>query len=490
MLIKKPPVVVVLGHIDHGKTTLLDYIRKTNVTAKEAGGITQSIGAYQIKLKASEAKKIEAQITFIDTPGHEAFSKMRSHGARAGDIALLVIAADEGVKPQTIDAIKDIKEAKLPFIVVLNKIDKPEANPQKVKKELTQHEVFVEGFGGEVPCLEISAKTGKGVSELLELILLMAEMEELKADPEKPASGLVIASRLDSKKGITATLVIQEGTLRTGEWVKLQTTYGKIRSMDDFTGKHVAGALPSDPVGVLGFKELPEVGERFLAVSSQEEASREILPAAPEILPQKLMTGEEKTIVKLVLKAGEKASLEALSTLLASLQSQHPDIALQVISRGVGNISLRDTELAKEFRASILGFGVVIPGALKVPALQEKVVIKCFPLIYDLPQIVKEIVASVSKPQGEIKEPSELTVLAIFGKSKEGQVIGGKVTKGAVKKGTLLSIKRDENIVGKGKVVNLQHLKKDVTSVEAGKECGILFGGEGEVQVGDILTEN
>lgn len=488
MLIKKPPVVVVLGHIDHGKTSLLDYIRKTNVTAKEAGGITQSIGAYQVKLKASEAKKLEAQITFIDTPGHEAFWKMRSHGAKAADIALLVIAADEGVKPQTIDAIKDIKEAKLPFIAVLTKIDKPEANPQKVKQELTQHEVFIEGFGGAVPCLEVSAKTGKGIKELLELILLMADMEELKADPEKPASGLVIASRLDSKKGIVATFIIQEGALRTGEWVRLESTYGKIRSMDDFTGKHIESAGPSKPVRVLGLKALPEVGERFLVVSSQEEALRELLPAAPETLPQKLMTGGEATIVKLILKAGEKASLTALSTLLDSLQSQHPDIAFQVISRGVGDVSHRDIELAKEFGASILGFGVVIPGNLKVPALQEKAVIKCFPLIYDLPQIVEEIISNILKPQGEIKEPSELTVLAIFGKSKEGLVVGGKVIKGTVKKGMALSIKRGENIVGKGKVVNLQHLKKDVPSVEAGKECGILFGGD-EVKEGDILVE-
>lgn len=477
---KKTPVVVVLGHIDHGKSTLIDYIRKTNLTEKEAGGITQSIGAYKVALGKDKA------ITFIDTPGHEAFENMRSHGAKAADIGILVVAADEGVKPQTVEAIKDIKAASLPFIVALNKADKREANPRKVREELIQYEVFVEGFGGNVPALEISAKTGKGVKELLDLIALMAEVEDVKADASVPAKGVVIVSSRDSKKGVVVTLIIKEGTLKQGQWIKLETTHGKIKAMSDFLGKQIKEALPSEPVQILGLEGLPEVGEMFRAVASLEEARRSELPIKEEITTHKLATGDK--VLRFILKAKEKASLDALTKLFTQVQTQHPDIVFQVLSQGVGDISTSDIENAHQFDAFIIGFDIKIPSVLKSLLVQREVAVKLFTIIYDLPVIIGDIVAQKFVPQAEIAPKSEAVVLGVFSKSKDGQVVGGKVTAGAIKKGMTVQIKREGSVVGKGKITNLQHLKKDVSAVEAGKEFGILLSGD-EVKIDDALLE-
>lgn len=478
---KKPPVVVVLGHIDHGKSTLIDYIRKTNITAREAGGITQSIGAYQVILGKDKA------ITFIDTPGHEAFENMRSHGAKAADIAVLIVAADEGVKPQTVEAIKDIKEAKLPFIVALNKTDRPEANPKKVKEELIQYEVFMEGFGGSVPAVEISAKTGKGVKELLDLIALMAEVEGISADATKPAMGAVIIASLDSKQGIIATFIIKEGTLKEGQWVRLETTYGKVKAMRDFSGKLIKQAGPSFPVQVLGLEELPEIGETFRVVASMEEAQKEMLPAREELFRDKPVLSD-KTL-RFILKASERASLDALEKIFTQVQSQHPDISLQVVTRSVGDVSTSDVELAGRFDAMIVGFNVKIPSIIRSAIVQKDITIKLFSIVYDLPNIVEELIAQTFAAKEQAAQKSELAILGAFSKSKEGQVIGGKVTKGAIKKGMMLGIKRQDALIGKGKITNLQHLKQDVVTVEAGKECGLLFNADALVEVGDTLIE-
>lgn len=493
-MIKKPPVVVVLGHIDHGKTTLLDAIRKTSVTAKEAGGITQSIGAYQIKLKAkSEKRKTETGlITFIDTPGHEAFSKMRSHGAKAADIAILVIAADEGIKPQTIEAIKDIKSAAIPFLVALNKMDNSIADPQKVKQELTSQGVFVEGRGGDVPVVEVSAKTGKGVPQLLDLLFLMAEVEGLKVDPAKPANGIVIAASHDSREGLKATLIVKEGTLKEGGLLVFKTTYGKVRAMTDFEGKRIKTAGPSTPVRILGLEGLPEVGELWKTASSLEEAKKTAFPREAleenEIV-QDAATSQKKEI-KFILRAEEKASLHAMQNLFSQIEPQFPDVRLRIIRSSVGDVSLNTITLAKEFGAYILGFGVKVPASLSAVARQEHVPIKTFHIIYELLTLVQEIVRAVATPLQEIKKPGELTILATFSKDKKNQVLGGKVAEGAIKKGGLLQIKRDGSIVGKGKILNLQHAKKDVSIVENSKECGMLFQSETEIMVGDSLVED
>ncbi len=475
----KPPVVVVLGHIDHGKSTLIDYIRKTNVTAKEAGGITQSIGAYQVSLGKGKA------ITFIDTPGHEAFEKMRSHGAKAADIAILVVAADEGVKPQTIEAIRDIKEAKIPLIVAINKMDAQGANPKGVKGSLSQHGVYLEGLGGDVPAAEVSAKTGKGVKELLDLILLMAEVEELKADPTIPAKGVVITSLRDSNRGVAATLVVKEGTLKEGAFVRLESTYGKIRAMHNFEGKRVKEAPPSTPVEVLGLEGLPEVGQTLTVVSSLEEARKELLPVEESDIPDNLITQEH--VIKLILKSKEKASLDALEKLLSQVQAQQADINFQVIGRGVGDISLADVDLAHRFNALIIAFQTKVPSTIRPFVQQKQVIIKSFPLIHDLPPILEEIVIKTSIPKEVRAEKAEVAILAIFAKSKKGQVIGGSVTKGTLRRSAVFTIARGTDMIGKGKVVNLQHLKKDVSAVPQGKECGMLFQGDAEVKANDIL---
>lgn len=495
MTIKKPPVVVVLGHIDHGKSTLLDTIRKTNSTEKEAGGITQSIGAYQVEVKMSstipsECEKLKVKsdgekITFIDTPGHSAFEKMRSHGAKAADIAILVVAADEGVKPQTIEAIKDIKEANLPFIVALNKIDKPEANSSKVKKELSEHGVFVEGYGGDISTVEISAKNGKGIPELFDLITLMAEVEGLKADPTIPAKGVVIVSSSNAKQGIITTLIIKDGTLREGDHVKFQTTYGKIRAMYNSEGKRMKEAGPSYPVTVIGLEALPEIGETFFVTSTLKEAQKNPLPPK-EYVPQKKFSPQDN-VVKLILKANEKASLDAMQKLLSQTQLQFPDIHFQIIETGVGDVSLSNIDFAAEFRARILGFQVHIPGALKAIARQKHIQLDVFTIIYELPKIIENIAHGFSFK--EEKPLNETVVLAVFSKQKKEQVIGGKVTNGAIRKGVLLQIKRDGSMLGKGRVINIQHIKKDVGVVEAGKEYGMIIDSETEIKVGDILFE-
>lgn len=470
-----------MGHIDHGKSTLIDYIRKTNQTLKEAGGITQSIGAYQVTVNKNKL------ITFIDTPGHEAFDKMRSHGAKAADIAILVVAADEGVKPQTVEAIKDIKEANLPFIVALNKMDRPEANPKKVKEELIKYEVFVEGFGGNVPVAQISAKTGKGIKELLDLIVLMAEVEEIKADTSKPASGTVIVSSLDSRQGIVATLIIKDGTLKEGQWLRLETTFGKVKAMRDFTGKLVKQAGPASPIQILGLEGLPEVGEAFHGVASQEEAQREIVPVKEEFFHDKPIVSDK--VLRFILKANERASLDALGKIFAQAQTQYPDVVLQVISRGVGDVSTSDVDVADQFDAKIVGFNIKVPNIVRPIVAQKDIAIKLFTIVYDLPKVIDEIIAQTFAAKAQAAEKSELSILGVFSKSKEGQVIGGKVAKGTIKKGMAMQIKHQESVAGKGKIINLQHLKQDVVSVEAGKECGLLFSADALVEVGDTLIE-
>lgn len=470
-----------LGHIDHGKSTLIDYIRKTNVTAKEAGGITQSIGAYQVSLGKGKA------ITFIDTPGHEAFEKMRSHGAKAADIAILVVAADEGVKPQTIEAIRDVKEAKIPLIAAINKMDAPGANPKAVKESLSQQGVYVEGLGGDVPVAEISAKTGKGVKELLDLISLMAEVEELKADPNAPARGVVIASLRDSKRGVASTLVVKEGTLTEGSFLRLESTYGKIRAMHNFEGKRVKEAPPSTPIQVLGLEGLPEVGETFIQVSSLEEAKKELLPVEESNIPDNLILQEQ--VIKLILKAKEKASLDALEKLLAQIQTQHTDTHFQVIAKSVGDISLADIDLAHRFHAFVIAFQTRAPSSVRPFAQQKEVTIKSFALIHDLPTILEEILDKAILPKEVVAEKAEVTILAVFAKSKKGQVIGGKVTKGTLRRGAIFTLARGADMIGKGKVVNLQHLKKDVTAISQGKEFGMIFQGDAEVKANDTLIE-
>ncbi len=476
-LIKKTPVIVVLGHVDHGKTSILDYIRKTRIAQKETGGITQHIGAYQIK-------KNDKKITFLDTPGHEAFLTLRERGAKVADIGLLVIDATEGPKSQTKEAIFYLKSFRLPFIVVLNKIDKPEAQPEKVKIELTKENVFVESLGGKIPCVEVSAKTGEGIDELLELIELVAEMEDLKADIEKEGEGVIIEAFLDPKRGPTATLILENGVLKKGDILGTLSTFGKIRILEDFQGNPIEKALPGDPAIVVGFEEVPMVGEKFKVFDSIEKAKNQI-KKPKEVLVQETPTSPDKKTLNLIIKADVLGSLEAILEVLKKIPQDK--IAFKILRKEIGEINESDIKLAKTANAQILAFRVKPDSIAKKIIEREKMKILKIDVIYELVEKLRKLMEKLEEKEILREDLGELEVLAIFFTEKNRQIVGGRVIEGKIEKGAKIEIFRQGELVGKGKLVNLKRGKNEVDEVEKGKECGILYEGEGKIQEGDIL---
>lgn len=479
----RPPIVVVLGHVDHGKTTLLDTIRKTSVVAKESGGITQHIGAYQVNFNSKV-------ITFIDTPGHEAFSQMRSRGAKAADIAILVIAAEEGVKPQTKEVISSIKKEKISVIVALNKIDKPQANPIKTIGELEKEGLMVEERGGKVPLVKISAKEGTGINELLEMILLVAEMEELKVDANKPARGVVIESYLDSKCGATATFLVLEGTLKIGQWLVCCHTYGKVKNLNNFKGEKIEEAGPSTPAIILGLNQVPVVGEVFAVVDSEDEAKEYSIKAAKErkeLFPEKSSSAptEGSKILNIILKADVQGSLEAIQENLFKIDLQ--GIGLNALKTDVGDISESDVKLAYPAGAVIIGFRVKTPASVLNLAKRSGVKIRNYDVIYELFEEFRREAAKLLEPEIEREELGKLKVIAIFRKEKSRMIIGGKVIDGKVVNKASVDVIKNEEKVASGKIIQLQHNKKDMTEIEKGREAGILFEGEPIIEEGDIL---
>lgn len=476
-LITRPPVVVVLGHVDHGKSSLLCAIKDFKITERESGGITQHIGAYEIE---HEGKKI----TFIDTPGHEAFSAMRSRGAKVADIAILVVAAEEGVKPQTKEVISHIKNYSIPVIVAINKIDKPEADPPRVKRELAQNGILVESEGGDVPCVEVSAKTKQGINDLLDLILLVAEMEELKADLSQPPSGVIIEAYLDPKRGPTATLLLKEGVLKKGDIIGTNSTFGKIRILEDFQGNPIEKALPSMPAIVLGFQKVPIIGETFKAFPDIESAQANIKPEAQKRKGVPPLQPGEKAL-NLILKADVLGSLEAIEEVLRSLPQDKGKI--RILKSEVGEINQGDIKLAVSSKAKIIGFRTkATPQVLKLAQFQ-KVKILTFDVIYELAEAVRKLMEKEFKPKEELKEIGKIEVLAIFRTEKNRQIVGGKVIEGEVIKGARIEVFENEEKKGEGKLLSLQQNKKDVQKVEAGKECGILYQGNTKIKEGDTL---
>jgi translation initiation factor IF-2 len=476
-LVARPPIVVVLGHVDHGKTSLLDYIRKTKVAEKEAGGITQHIGAYEITLK-------NKKITFLDTPGHEAFSNIRSRGAKAADIALLIVAADEGVKPQTKESLDCIKEAKIPFIVVLTKIDKEGANSEKVKKELADSGILLEGWGGDVPLAEVSSKTGQGIDELLELILLVAEMEELKADYQAPASGLVIESHLDARRGIVATLIINNGTLRLKDKIFTQTAKGKVKILEDFTGKTILEATFSSPVQVIGFENLPLAGEEFSVseLKEQKDLTSQIRTIAKQI-------GEIDSLlsIPLIIKADTFSSTEALEHIIDQLGKEKKWCFL-LLKNEVGDLSESDLKIIPKEKTLIINFRVnKNPEVFNILLANKNLIALDGDIIYDLADKVQKIVEEqfINKPTEEIL--GKVEVLAVFHPEKENQLIGGKVIEGVVRNKAKLRVIRNENVISEGRVINLQKNRVDFTEVTAGGECGLLINCPKVIEKGDFL---
>jgi len=490
----RPPVVVILGHVDHGKTSILDYIRKSKVAEKESGGITQHVGAYQVqhpvKDPLSPTGQANKTITFIDTPGHEAFSAIRSRGAKVADIAILVVAADDGVKPQTKEAISHILRLELPLIVALNKMDKPNILPDKVKKELADNKVLVESLGGQVPSVFVSAKTGLGINDLLEMILLLAEMNNLKADYTQPASGVIIESRLDSQKGATTTLLVQSGTLKNKDIVSAESTYGSIKSMTDFLNQPLDQAEPSTPVLITGFQDVPPVGEEWQVMSSVEEAKVKSEAKAikekhkrdhAEIL--KVTPGQK--IFNLILKADVFGSLEALRESLSSIPKE--EIILRVLKAEVGDITENDLKLAESARANIYGFRVKSRADIDTLAERKQIRVRLSQIIYELIQLVRQDASYLLSSEIIRHDLGRVKILASFKQTGQRQIIGGRVTTGKAAKDILFDVYRDEAKIGSGKLFQVQRNKENVAEATKDQECGLSIDSEAIIVKGDIL---
>ncbi|MDO8601768.1 MAG: GTP-binding protein [bacterium] len=489
----RSPVVVVMGHVDHGKTTLLDYIRKSNVAAKEAGGITQGVGAYEVTRTKADSTRTSTDspsrplpsassqgmsaITFIDTPGHEAFSKMRSRGALIADIAILVVAADNSVQPQTKEAIKIIQESKLPYVVAITKIDTKGANVEQVKKDLLQENVLLEGFGGDISFQPLSSKTGEGVNELLDHILLIAEVEGFSYDPASPAEGFILEAHLNNQTGVTTTVIIKNGTLKLGERIATDTAGGRIRSLQNFLGQNVKELTPSSPAIILGFDTLPKIGDRFTIGDAKAAAPKKRISGAP-IFGQK---SEKK--MNFILKANVAGSLEALREAIMKLKPPG-NAKLNIIEESVGDITDGDAKMALSTNAFLVAFKVKSNAAAKTLIKAHGVKIFDSEIIYELiDSIEKEI-------SGENKKivAGDLEILAVFDQKNPGkQIIGGKVLTGAIFNQSTIEVHRKGAEVGTGKIVNLQTGKKDVVQLDTPLEGGLLFSSQVLIAKGDHL---
>ena len=476
-LLPRPPVVTVMGHVDHGKTSLLDYIRRTKVAAGEAGGITQHIGAYHVETE-------RGVITFLDTPGHEAFTAMRARGAKVTDIVVLVVAADDGVMPQTIEAINHAKAADVPLVVALNKIDKHEANPDKVKQELLTHGVVPEEFGGDSPVVPVSAKTGKGVDELLEQILLQAEVLELKAPLEAPAKGVVIEARLDKGRGPVATLLVQGGTLHRGDIVLTGAVYGRVRAMLDENGKPVQAAGPSIPVEIQGLSEVPNAGEDMMVLTDERKAREIALFRQGKFRDVKFAKqhaaklenvfenmAEDKKVLNLVIKADVQGSQEALIHALTRLGSD--EVKVTVVHAGVGGITESDVNLAMAARAVIIGFNTRAEAAARKLAESGGIQVRYYNIIYEAVDEIKAALSGMLPPEKKESVIGQVEVRQVFRISKIGTVAGCYVLDGLVKRGAQVRVLRDNVVIHTGEIDSLKRFKDDVREVKAGFECGM-----------------
>ncbi len=483
-LIERAPVVVILGHVDHGKSSILEAIKGLKITDKESGGITQHIGAYEVD-------HLGKKITFIDTPGHEAFSSMRSRGARVADIAILVVAADEGVKPQTEEAIEHIKKAEIPLIVAINKIDKPEANPERVTQQLAEKEIYLESLGGKVPSSLVSAIKKQGLEDLLEMIILVSEMEEFKADPSAPALGVIVESHLDSLKGPTATLIVENGTLRKGDIIATKSAIAKIRSLHDFKGDSIDEAGCSMPTSIFGFDKVPSVGEEFKHFDNPEEAKD--FCKTKEKKTSNLLSKDQlnEEVVNLVLKADFLGSIEALEGMLQEIPQER--VSLRIIKSEVGDINESDVKSAKSAEAEVLGFRVKVPNSVVNIAERDNVKVTNFDVIYELVERVRNLMEKVINPRIERKNLGKAKVQALFIKDKKRQIVGCKVIQGEVRVKSMTEILRknpeteEEEVVGKGKIVNLKKGEKGTEKAFNNEECGILYEGNVTIQEGDII---
>lgn len=473
---KRPPVVVVLGHIDHGKTSLLMAIKDFRVLGKEKGGITQHVGAYQIEYN-------NEKITFIDTPGHESFSAIRSRGAKVADIAILVIDACEGIKKQTKEAIRHIKESGVIPIVALNKIDKECANPEKVKQELLGEDIWVESLGGKVPSVEVSAKTKKGIDSLIEMILLVAEIEKKEAISSGKGEGVIIESKLDAKKGPTATVIITQGVIKGGDFIGTNSVTGKVKTFESFDGKHLEEAFSGDPVLISGFSEVPAVGEVVKVYDSFDEANKNIKPREILIKNPDIEVGDK--VLNLIIKTDVIGSLEGILELLKSIPQDK--VKLNILKAEVGDVNEKDVKLAKTSDTHIVAFRVKVDKVAENIIQNTKIDVDYFDIIYDLAKKVRELMDALLVTEKQRIDVGELDVLAIFRTEKGKQIVGGRVVEGKIERGLKVEIFRDNEKIGEGKVVGLEVSRKKVDIAHKDSEAGILYEGKEKVQEGDIL---
>ena len=492
-LVTRPPVVVVMGHVDHGKTSILDTIRNTNVIAKEAGGITQHIGAYQVKVK-------DRLITFLDTPGHEAFTAMRLRGAKSTDIAILVVAADDGVKPQTVEAINHAKAANVEIIVAINKIDKPEANVERVKQQLSEYELVPADWGGQTTYCEVSAKKNIGIDNLLEMILLTADVMDLKANPNRNARGIVIESLLDKGKGPVARILVQKGTLHIGDYVAMGRSFGKVRAMTDASGNRLKEALPSTPVEILGLNDVPQAGDTFVCFDDEKGARSfaETFVAENKIrlveeskhkvtldaLFDQIKAGELKEL-NIVLKADVAGSSEAIKNSLEKLSND--EVVVKVIHEGVGNINESDVTLASASNAIIIGFNVKPEANTKSIIEKEKVDLRLYNIIYNAIDDVEKAMKGMLAPVYEEKIIGNLTVRQIFKASSVGNIAGSFVNDGEIRRNAKVRLRRGDNVIFDGGILSLKRFKDEAKEVKAGFECGVVLDGFSDFAVDDTM---
>lgn len=491
-LTMRPPIVTVMGHVDHGKTTLLDYVRKTDITAKEAGGITQHIGASRVKHDGKE-------IVFLDTPGHAAFTSMRARGAQCTDIAILVVAADDGVMPQTLEAINHAKAAGVPIIVAVNKMDRPSANPDRVKQQLSDNGLIPEDWGGDTIMVNVSAKTGENIDNLLDMVLLVAEMEELKADATITSEGVVVEAELDKGKGSVATVIVQQGTLRKGDILLLDSAWGKIRAMIDASGKQVKEAGPSMAVEILGLNEVPQPGERFQVVQNEREA-RDLISAKEgekrresnqmikrmtlEDLYAKMKDGETP-LLNLLIKCDVQGSLEALVASLKKLATD--EVGINVIHTGVGGISESDIILASASDAIIIGFNVRPDSKAKKAAEKEHIQIRLYRVIYDVIDDITSALEGMLTPDIREHVIGQAEIREIFKVPKVGKVAGCMVTEGVIKRNEKVRLIRDGVVFWEGDLSALRRFKDDASEVASGYECGVSFAKFQDIKEGDLI---
>lgn len=474
----RAPVVTIMGHVDHGKTTLLDAIRKTNVVAKEAGGITQSIGAYQVEKKGKK-------ITFIDTPGHEAFTEMRARGAKVTDIAILVVAADDSVQPQTIEAINHARAADVPIVVAINKIDKPEANVDRTKKELADHKLLVEEWGGDTVAVELSAKKGEGIDDLLDMILLVTELQELTAPFDIPAIGTIIESRLDKGKGPVATALVQAGTLKVGDVIVMGAVLGKVRAMHNHLGKEMKVAKPSDPAEIIGLSEVPKAGDvlqvfrderRARAISDRRRVrARSEAMAVKQVVSLETMAEQLKQgqldHLNIVLKADTKGSLEAIKSSLEKLDQS--EVRINIIHQGIGDIVNSDIALSSASQAVLIGFNIRVPSLIEKSATLAGVDIHLYNIIYKLIEHIEQAIQGIIKAKPKENFIGKLRVKARFATYPKSVIIGGVMTEGYITKKAHAKIYRDDELVANGRIKLLRRVNDEVDRVEAPNECGI-----------------